>query len=558
MADNTNWNGWVTPDLARNPGLAVDTYNSKIPNSAGTVLSHTAKGVSTLDAINDHAEGNGTQTFWSRLGTGAINTLGWLGKPLKEVQRDYKFVHSVYVDHGFLPGFAASLGILGAATAGAVVAGPLGGVLAADAAGAATRKALGNIFKDSYAKSEDENYKVSPGRDFSNVLATASDAVGAEALAKTFRDTKHGIGKVASGSGDIFFDITMDPFSVAGRFSTLMKTGKLVNLSKAGEIQIKYPIMNSIPGVKNFITSRTGAALTSEQMDLVRSNAGKFFGVGAQYNRALDDLAKSTAGEIIQKYPQLGTVAAGRIGGLKTADEVHNFLKTSLYFGEMQGSLAGQAMMPLRTLLRSKLGDSKAIDYLRNDGSLPGKIYKTFSGYMPYSVDAETQKLSLTKFRWNSNDAATVVYRIARIGMGDRAAKEWAGQYAQAVVAGDLALARSVKNNAIMETFKALGLPDDSQFVKHIWDETQKLEQPLVGTQVYGVSHTGKVLGEYETLQGGIKTAGIAKHQAQEMFNIPDFLEIKRAMRDAGRYSKFVGKLDDFTASFCRLLQGIG
>ena len=547
MADNTNWNGWVTPDLARNPGLATDTYNSKIPNAAGTVLSHTAKGVSTLDAINDHSEGNGTQTFWSRLGTGTINTLGWLGKPLKEIQRDYKFVHSVYVDHGFLPGFTASLGILGAGVLGAA-AGPVGAVLAADAAGVITRKALGNIFKDSYAKSEDENYKVSPGRDFSNVLATASGAVGADAAAKAFKQTNKGIGKLVSGPGDIAFSLVADPVSVFGRFGQLMKTGKFVNLSKAGEVQIKYPILESIPGVKNFITSRTGAALTSEQMDMVRDNAGAFFGVGAQYNRALDDLAKSTAGEIVQKYPQLGTVAAGRIGALKTADDVHNFLKTSLYFGEMQGTLAGQAMLPSRTILRAKLGDSKVVDYLRNDGSLPGKIYKTFSGYMPYSVDAETRQLSLTKFRWNSNDAATVVYRIARIGMGDKAAKEWAGQYAQAVVAQDLALARSIKNNAISETFKALGMPDDSQFVKHIWDETQKLEQPLVGTQVYGVDHTGKVLGEYQTFTGDIKTAGIVKHQAQEMFNIPDFLEIKSAMRQAGQYSKFVGKLDDFTA----------
>ena len=547
MADNTNWNGWVTPDLARNPGLAADTYNSKVPNAVGTVLSHTAKGVSTLDAINDHAEGNGTQSFWSRLGTNTINTLGWLGKPLKEIQRDYKFVHSVYVDHGFLPGFTASLGILGAGALGAA-AGPLGAVLAADAAAVVTRKALGNIFKDSYAKSEDENYKVSPGRDFSNALAVASSTVGADAMAKAFRDTKHGIGKVTSGGGDITFDIGTDPLSVASRFSSLMKTGKLVNLSKAGEIQIKYPILDSIPGVKDFIISRTGAALTSEQMDMVRNNAGRFFGIGAQYNRALEDLAKSTAGEIVQKYPQLGTVAAGRIGALKTADDVHNFLKTSLYFGEMQGTLAGQAMMPARTLLRAKLGDSAVVDYLRNDGSLPGKIYKTFSGYMPYSVDNETQKLSLTKFRWNSNDAATTVYRIARIGMGDKAAKEWAGQYAQAVVTGDLALARSVKNNAIMETFKALGLPEDSQFVKHVWDETQKLEQPLVGTQVYGVDYAGKVLGEYETYDGTTKTAGLVKHQAQEMFNIPDFLEIKRAMRDAGRYTKFVGKLDDFIA----------
>ena len=148
MADNTNWNGWVTPELARNPGLAVDAYNSKNPNAVGTLLSQSAKGVSTIDAINDHSEGNGTQTFWSRLGSGTINTLSWLGKPLKEVQRDYKFVHAVYTDHGFLAGFTATLGIAGAATAGFVAGGPLGAVAAADVAGVATRKALGNIFTE--------------------------------------------------------------------------------------------------------------------------------------------------------------------------------------------------------------------------------------------------------------------------------------------------------------------------------------------------------------------------------------------------------------------------
>lgn len=549
MADNTNWDGWVTPELARNPGLAVDSYNSKNPNSIGPILSQAAKGVSALDAVNDHAENNGTKTFWERLGTGTVNTLEWLGKPLKEVQRDYKFLHSVYKDHGFVRGFVATLGIAGAAGAGFVAGGPLGSIAAADLAAAGTRKILGNIYQDSYAKSEDENYKVSPGRDFSNVLAKATDAIGLDAAAKAFRDTNKGIGKVTSGIGDIAFDIQADPLMVVGRFGQLMKAGEFVNLSKAGEVQLKYPIMKTIPGVKDFVISRTGKALTSDQMDLVRQNAGSYFGVGAQYNRALEDIAKSTSGEIIQKYPQLGTVAAGRLGTMKTADEVHDFLKTSLYFGELNGTLAGQAMLPSRTLLRGKIGDSKVVDYLRNDGSLPGKVYKTFSGYMPYSVDAETGKLSLTRFRWNSPDSAQVIYRIARIGMGDKAAKEWAGKYAQAVITDDLGLARSIKNQALVETFKALGLPEDSQFVKHVFDKANELEQPLVSTQIYKVDYTGRPLGEYAAKNGSRKVGAITKDQTQEMFQIPDFLEMKRAMRDAGQYFKFVGKIDDFIAS---------
>ena len=548
MADNVNWSGWVTPDLARNPGLASDAYKSGNPDTTGAVLAQTAKGVSAADAINDNVDANGNRTFWDRLGTGAINTLAWLGKPLKEVQKDYKFLHAVYTDHGFVPGFTATLGILGAGAAGAL-AGPLGATVAADIAAAGTRKILGNVFKDSYAKSEDENYKVSPGRDFSNAISKAADAIGADAAAKAFRDTQRGIGKVVSGVGDIGFDIQADPVMVVSRFSQLMKAGKLVDLSKAGELQVKYPILKTVPGVNNFVISRTGAAVTAEQMDLVRQNAGRFFGVGAQYNRALDDIAKSTAGEIVQKYPQLGPEAAGRLGQLKTADEVHNFLKTSLYFGELRDQLAGQAILPSRTILRAKLGDSRVVDYLRNDGSLPGKIYKTFSGYMPFSIDPQTLKLSLTRFRWNSSDAPQVIYRIARFGMGDAAAKEWAGKYAEALAAGsDVGELRAIKNETLMHTFKALGLPDDNQFVKHIMDKVSELEQPPISTQNYGSAVDGKVLGEYVTKNGDRAVAGISSDQAQDLFHIPDFQKIKRAMRDAGQYTKFIGKIDDFVA----------
>lgn len=548
MAENTNWNGWVTPELARNPSLAVDTYSTNKADAVGPILSQAAKGVSTLDAINDHSEDNGTQTFWARLGTGTINTLEWLGKPLKEVQRDYKFIHSVYADHGFLPGFVATLGIAGAGVLGGL-AGPTGALVAAELAAVGTRKILGNTFKDSYAKSEDENYKVSPGRDFSNALSKATAAVGWDSASKTFKQTNKGFGKFTSGSGDVVFDITADPLMIVARFGSLMRAGKYVNLSKAGEIQLKYPIMDTIPGVKNFIISRTGVALTSEQMDMVRQGAGKFFGTGAMYNRALDDIAKSTAGEIVQKYPQLGATAAGRLGKLDTADDVHNFLKTSLFFGEMNGTIAGQAMLPTRTLLRAKAGDSKVVDYLRNTNKLPGKVYKTFSGYMPYSVDAETQKLSLTKFRWNANDSAQVMYRIARIGMGDAAAKEWAGKYAEVIASGApdaLAQARALKNQAIGETFKALGLPDDNQLVKAIFDKINELDQPLISTQIYKVDATGRPLGEYISKTGSRKVGAITKDQSQDMFNIPDFLEIKKAMRDMGAVKKFVGNVDDF------------
>jgi len=543
---------WITPDLARNPSLAYDVANQKNPNVASDLVSHISKTVAVTDAVNNHIATNDTQGFWSKLGHGAISGLEMLGKPLKEIQKDYKFTHAVYTDHGFLPGFAVTLGIIGGGVGGAFLGGPVGAVVGADLAAAGLRKlstvpAIKDNYKDSYAKSENPNYKVSPGRDFSNALSLAVDGVGLQAASKALKNTDTGIGKIVSGVGDIGFDVTADPIMVIGRFGQLMRAGKYLKLDKAAELQLRYPIMNAIPGVKDFLAARTGVALTSEQMDAVYKGTGIFNATARTYRAALDDIAKSNAGEIIQKYPALGTVAAGRLGKIDTPEGVHQFLKESLFFGEQEGTLAGQAMLPTRTLLKAKLGDSKVIDYLRNDGSLPGKVYKTFSGYMPYSVDPKTLELSTTKFRWNANDAATVVYRIARFGMGDSAAKEWAGKYAEAVAVDNQALARSIKNQALYHTLLAAGLPADNAIVSKAWEEVSKLGEPLVSSQIYGVHPSGNTIGEY-VANGQRKVGAIFEHQATDMFDIPDFLAIKSAMRESGLLSKYLGPADDFIA----------
>lgn len=574
---NSFWDDWVTPQLANNPGLANDAYKSGQPNVMAPVLSYTSKGVSVQDAINDHGEEQGTSAFWKKLVNPAITGLEWLGKGLKEVQSAYKFTHSVYVDHGLLPGFAVTLGVIGGGVGGGFLGGPLGAVVGADLAGAGLRK-LSTIgpwattYSDSYAKSQDENYVVSPGRDFSNALAQGAKAVGWDSAYKAFHNTNKSTGQLTSGIADLTYDINTDPLMVIGRFGQLMKAGKLSKLDKAGEVQLKYPIMDTVPGVRQFVFERSRVPLTSEQMDALKNGNGVFNSSARLYNRALDDIAKSSSGEIALKYPQLGTAAAGRLGPMSTPEEVHQFLKTSLYFGELEGTLAGQAMVPTRTLLRETLGKTKVVDALQN-AAVPryiinaagervknpeynprsvkqkaSRIYQTFTGYMPYSVDQETGKLSSTKFRWNANDSATVVYRIARFGMGNAAAKELAGKYAEAVAIGNKGLARSIKNHALFETFKAAGLPDDDVLVKKVWDEINKVDDALVGSQVYGVDSLGNPLGQYATTQGP-KVGAIWGHQASDMFDIPDFNAVKNSLREAGKFTKYIGKTDEFISS---------
>jgi len=542
-----NWGNWVTPDLARNPGLASDVMKSSNPADTSTLVSHTVRGVAVQDAINDHADTNATQTFWSRLGNNTVTGLEWLGKPLKEVQKDYKFVHAVYTDHGFMPGFVATLGVIAGGVAGAAVAGPLGAAVGADISGSLLRKTMGKTYVDSYAKSEDDNYKVSAGRDFSNALATAAEKLGADGAAKAFRSTDKGLstsGSALSAGVDLAADVIFDPLSIVGRFGQLMRGGKLLALDKAGELQLKYPSMSVIPGVKNFLTSQSRVALTADQIDAVRAGQGVFSSTARNYNAAIEDIAKSTAGEIAVKYPTLGTAAAGRLGTIDTADEVHQFLKTQLYFGELNGTLAGQAMLPQRTLLRAKFTEPLQ-DTLKVNKATSG-VYKTFSGYMPYSVDPATTKLSLTKFRWNAPDAATVIYRIARFGMGDQAAKEMAGRYAEAVVTENLALARAIKNQTYFESLKAAGLPDDNQFVIKAFEEINKVSEPLTGTQIYATDPLGNPLGQYLS-KNGLRNGGLVSHHASDIFDIPNFLEVRKALKEYGQLKKVYNAANEFT-----------
>ena len=579
-------NGWLTPDLAENPQLALAVAKSPQPHILAPVVSHSKKVTAAQDAIAEHQIDENSSSFWNSLGHGALTTLEWANKPLQEIQKDYKFVHSVYTKHGILEGFIVTLGVVAGGVAGAAVGGAVGAAIGSDLAASALRRGLGVKFTDSYKDSENPLYKVSAGRDFSNLVGASADILGADAAAKAFHNTDAGAGKFLSGGTDLIFDVSRDPINIIAKFGMAMRGGKLLKLDTAGAMQVKYPIMSSVPGIKNFIVERTGrlisaeASVVSEQMDAVRAGSGIFNKTARQYNRAIEDIADTAknakssaeaAGIIASKYPTLGTAAAGHLGGIKTADDVHEFLKSVLFTGELAGTIAGKGIMPARTLLRARLGDNKVIEGLRTgivekmikDPTNPAKwidnpewkllsptrlasnVYKTFSGYMPYSVNIETGKLSTQKFKWDAPDAATVIYRVARFGMGDEGAKIWAGKYAEAVASKNIGDARAIKAEAFFHTFKALGLPDNNEFVLQVRAELDSLGQESMGQQIYGVDAVGKSLGQYMT-PSGPKVAGLYPRHYSDIFDIPNFNAIKTHLHDAGMIKKTVGYLDDF------------
>jgi hypothetical protein len=553
---------WITPELAKNPAIAAGVMNSSNPTVNGVLTSHALNGVVANDVVAEHMANNDSTSFWSKTGIDVFKGLNFLAKPLQEVQRDYKFIHSVYQKQGFLPGFLATIGTVAGGVAGAAL-GPEGIIAGADLAGSITRKLMGAKYQDSYADSENPNYQISAGRDFSNALSKITGAIGIDGVSAALKNTNAGIGKFVSGIADAGFDVTTDPISVLGKFNQLMKSGKYLKMGdEAIATQVKYPMMDSIPGAKNFLDARSGRVFTPQQLDLVKEG-GVFNATSRGYNNSLNDMENiiadktltkaKIAGTIAQKYPELGTIVPARIANLKSADEIHNFLRDSVYFGDLSDTLAGSAVLPSRTLIRA-VGLEPIQKVLRGDATTEEmnwvrKGYKTFSGYMPFSIDPVTRQLSTKSFKWNSPDATSVIYRIARFGGNHQFGTEMAGQYAQAVADGDIALARAIKAQTTFDSFKAMGLPDDNVLVMNAKDELEKLNHPTIGGQAYGSDPLGNTIGPYQTIDGRTATAGISSHQFTDDFSIPDFNAAKKAFRSSGNLiQRGYGKLDTFTA----------
>lgn len=601
---------WLSPTLTSNPGLASDvatTTNDK--QVTADVVSHTNNVVNANVAVQQHIINHGTQGFWSRIagdvthpissaltsfgqstvGKGTFSALTFLGKPLQEVQKDYRFIHAIYHDHGVFPGLLTTLGVAAGAVGGGLLGGGVGAAAGGDIAASALRALLGQKYSDSATKAEDPNYKVSFGRDFSNMLGGISDQLGATGVGAELKNTNKGLGKFVSGATDSVGDYTADPLMILGKASMMIKSGRFLAPEVAGKsfvLQAKYPLARVIPGVNNFLAENSMRAFSPEQMDSV-------YQAGSNgYTRAVDAIAdigkKSTnktlltkgidvldpatnqvvhkattasdlaAGEVAFRFPSLGTEAAGRLGSIITQDapkqtianQVHDFLKTNVYFGELQGTLAGSAILPSRTLLSPGI---KVADVLR-ESPLTKTIYKTFSGYMPYSVDPITQKISTEKFRWNSPDAASVIYRTNRFSQNHQYGLEMAGQYATAIAKGGsdgLATARLINGQSTFDTLKALGLPDDNFLVKKVKNEIDIFNgDKEAGLGTYGVapSERGAGVSDYTTVDGRTANAAIAGWQASDMLPIPDYLVAKRALRDMGLIKSKLGYLDDFVA----------
>jgi hypothetical protein len=386
------------PDAVQKaPQAMAGAIASGDPTAPGVVAS-TVHMASNATAVDNHKDMYNSHSWWqSALGDvgkviNAVPGLGtlarWAAKPLQEVQSDYKFLHSVYTDHGFGQGLVATLGVLGGGALGTLF-GPEGSLIGAEIGatlvGSLERNIGGQLipdYKNSYKKSIDPNYEVSIGRDLANGLSNIPGL-------RTLKDTNHGIGQFISGTADATFDFAADPLNNAGKIAQSLKSGKYLDYAKVvdkdgnailkdGKPQIllgndnkpivipTIPLAKNSPAVSKFLMSVSGTALSSDMV----MNAYEAGGLAGRFNaalnpvkRAMDNIAEMAktpetfAVNVEKTYPgtQFTPELIQKLSKVESGKDVAAIFAKSLYSGETaEKATATTALsLPTRTLARS-------------------------------------------------------------------------------------------------------------------------------------------------------------------------------------------------------------
>ena len=311
----------------------------------------------------------------------AIGTaLSWANKPLREIQKDYKFIHSLYADHGFGAGLLGTLGVVAGGVIG-TLGGPEGTVIGADLAGAAVRNIMGRVvptYQDSFNKSNDPKYLVSFGRDLAHAL---SNVPGFGTLA----NTNTGMGQVVSGVADASFDFESDPLATFGKLKGAVKRGDnvavatetdaITNVTKVkldpdtGKpiARAAMPFATSGGALQNFLLSNSLVVHSADQLDMALGSV-----TAGPVNRAIADIVdkavnspKTAAADIANTYgvkngwSRAMSVALSKVSN---ADQVTQIFKQALYSKELADSSTealGALKLPTKSvgkLLSEKIG----------------------------------------------------------------------------------------------------------------------------------------------------------------------------------------------------------
>ena len=132
------------PGLLRYPDMALAAAQSKNPGQTAQVLAQTAQVAAQEQAVQKASEHHNWFTgLLKDIGHGAGTALEYAGKPLHEVQHDYRYIHDLWVKSDPISATLATLGIAGGAAVGTLAGGVPGAFLGAGVAAIAEGKLAG-------------------------------------------------------------------------------------------------------------------------------------------------------------------------------------------------------------------------------------------------------------------------------------------------------------------------------------------------------------------------------------------------------------------------------
>ena len=593
------------PHILNSPQLASDVAKSTNPQELAPILTHSALSLGTVNAASDHvATREDDGSWWHSLLHGAVTGLETLVKPLKEVQRDYKFVHSVFSRHGVLQGTIVALGVIGGGVAGAFVGGPEGAIIGSEMAATGLRKLASEVgSEDSVADSENENYKVSVGRDVANLMG-----------AHGHTDKGQGWGSAVSWTVDAVADITFDPLMVVGKIPQIVRNGKY--LVESGR---RIPIALRFQGAQDFLATHTLRLTNADNLDKLWNAAknptigGRFIGAGRRVRRAYEEIANITdVGVISQKLPMLSGLA-DELASANTVDAVHEVFMRTFKEHDLMARFAtgGAPIIPNRTIMRSAV--SKMADKLRQPGwgnlddtafnynnaanfivpkvthvakevvdaagnvattverkwILPVALnpfskeklatavaqkVRTASGFQPWSISADLSKISSKSF--DPGDPATFksIFNTAYFSMGHKLAQQMTTRYIDSgsFVEGRFIPGPETHNiwlSIQSEVLNAMGFPNDPKFISETLNKIGAVSKGTVGGNIFGIGKRSGVKASYLSTDAGTEHMALYSHQTNKWM-YPDFRTFKRAARDLTTYGQTYGKLENVAYKF--------
>ena len=559
----------AAPELRTNPGAAV-AVAQKGGDVGGNaqVVAHVANARAVQTAHNQLAQTHPDTLhqilgFFSHTYHSAVHDLATTGKdighglnvvghianaPLNYVQHEYRYLHDVVARHGALAGALEGLGIaagaiaLGVATGGigdVALGGALGGALGAGSGAVLGGEAAAGIegkvaYKDSWARTtngatyRDPNtgQPVSFGRDVAGVVGLRPGT---------------GSYRFVSGVGDALGDLSLDPLGHVGRIIGAARSAEGAH----GLLGLRYG----------------GLAPQGNTAVQAAEDVSRVYDQYPSVQRAFADIAHSTPGEIVAKYPQLATggpngesdaFLLARLGAAHTPDQVKAVFEEAVRTHE----LTQTAVLP--TLTGTRELAFRATDALAN-ANVPVLSKATqVVRKLPAVYDPEAQKFTREEFSPTDDYGANAVYKMLLFGEKPEVARSVASAYLnEPTVAGRVAIYRNAVTSTLAAMARNQGADVTEEDMRQIGariDELTRAAEPNIGG-VYGMDATGHDISRVVDPQTGKVTAAAITPNQVGKLALPNFTAMKRVATELAGGKTLFGKADDWL--YDHVTQGI-